>query len=272
LPLTGKQQVLAALLAGGASIGLLLVFISFNVGIGEVPLLSDNQMYFYISERVASGHPPYTSQFDPKNALSMMIWGLTIWIGRLFGVSDLLSARALSLLVIGASVGMTWLVTYRLTGSSRAAVFSALAAFSFPGYLSLASMGCRPKSFVMLFTLLTIFFSVRRKPYELAGEVGKFLAQGKTVYAMGDTHLLAFNHSENWLIHGYAAKTVERYLRDKAGSSVFEITKGGEWPGIIFLSRHKSAGTQKWLTDRYVEITTEQFQRQNIRVFELKIP
>jgi hypothetical protein len=495
MPLSRRQELQAAFLAGGGSVALLLLLYSLNVGIREIPLLGDNQMYFFISERVASGHPPYTSQFDPKNALSVMLWGLAIWIGRVFGLSDVMSARALSLLIIGASTGSIWLVAYRLTGSRKAALLSALAVFSFPGYLSLSSMGCRPKSLVILFALLSINFTSRRKPfwagffaslgflcwqpallilaallialflgerrwrdvsravmgailpvvlyesyfvltgtlsrqieqavlyparymssefsgyllslrelaimwvkgfgvlnilplafawgfikiwadalrrkggfgdftqkdrtflffalalhgtlvftyyahqgypdyyfafpfiaivsgwalarfvdgvsriagdravrpavlvlsvallvpsliwtfsqrfsfrlsdqYRLAEDVGRFLEEGKTVYCMGCTHLLAFDHSDNWLVHGYFADTVDRYLSDQSKGGIFEPTRNGEWPEIVLLSHYGPAGVRKWLSNRYVEITTEPFLRQNIHVYALKPP
>jgi hypothetical protein len=495
MPLSRRQEICTAFLVGSASLGLCLLLHSLNVGIREVPMLGDNQEYFFISERVASGHPPYTSQFDAKNSLGMLLWGLAIRIGRIFGVSDVMSARVLSLLVIGASAGAAWLVAYRLTGSRRAGLFSALAFFSFPGYIALSAMGCRPKSFGILFTLLTIDAASRRKPfragfcaslaflcwqpellllgalllsfflgerrwrdtgyallgailpivlyesyfiltgtlpqqieqaflyparymrteftgllrplrklarlwvrgfgifnvlpfaffyglvslwrdtirrrggfgdflqkdrtflffalslhgtlaftyythqgyadyflvfpfiaivsgwaldrfaerasrvaggravrpvslaisilllvpsfittvanpyayrlsdqYRLAEDVGSFLAEGKTVYCIGCVQFLAFNHAENWISQGIFSKPVNMYLRDKAGGGIFEPTINGEWPEIVLLGRVAPAGSQKWLSERYVDITSDPFRRQDIRVFALKSP
>ncbi len=165
MSLSLKQELVSGLLIGVASVGLVLLIFAFKGGIGELPLCGDNQMYFYISERVASGCAPYVCHFDPKNALSMMFSGLIIFIGRIFGVSDVSSVRILSLCVIGGSAGLIWLITLRLTRSTRASLFAAASVFSFPGYLALASMGCRPKVFVVFFMLLTILFYGKRKPF-----------------------------------------------------------------------------------------------------------
>src|SRR5205085_4969515 len=46
----------------------------------RAPILQDDQVYYFISERAASGIAPHLSEFDPKNALSMMVTAVFIWI------------------------------------------------------------------------------------------------------------------------------------------------------------------------------------------------
>ena len=79
--------------------------IAFCYGVIDLPLLKDNQHYFYMSERVASGVSPHKSHFDPKHALSMLLTGAAIFAGRALGIADLTSARFLSLVVRESPTG-----------------------------------------------------------------------------------------------------------------------------------------------------------------------
>ncbi|MFH1416247.1 MAG: DolP-mannose mannosyltransferase [Elusimicrobiota bacterium] len=134
----------------------------------KLPLLYDNQHYFYMSERVASGVPPHISHFDPKTALTAMISGSVIFLGRIIGLNDLYSAVTVSLSVMGAIVGLIWIVTYYLTGNKRASSFAAFSMLSYFGFVLQGAMGSRPKIFMILFMLLCYLFFFRKK-YSYAG-------------------------------------------------------------------------------------------------------
>ena len=133
------------------SVMILCLGITVAVGLGydavHTPIRTDNQHYFYMAERVASGVSPYASHFDGKHALSMLLTGAAIALGRPFGIPDMASARILSLLCLAISAWLAWLVTYRLTRSWRAAMLALLSLFAFSGYVSMAAMGSRPRSF-----------------------------------------------------------------------------------------------------------------------------
>jgi hypothetical protein len=135
--------------------------IAFCYGIIDLPLLEDNQHYFYMSERVASGVSPYKSHFDPKQALSMLLTGAAIFAGRVIGIADLTSARFLSLVVLGISNWLAWRLTRHLTKSPQASLLAFLSMFTFPGFVYMGVMGSRPKSFLVLFMLLTTLFFVQ---------------------------------------------------------------------------------------------------------------
>jgi hypothetical protein len=51
------------------------------------PITIDNQLYFYVAERVAAGVPPHLSLVDHKHALSAMLSGWAMWPGRVFGLT-----------------------------------------------------------------------------------------------------------------------------------------------------------------------------------------
>ncbi|MGB3564758.1 MAG: DolP-mannose mannosyltransferase [Thermoanaerobaculia bacterium] len=132
------------------------------LGVTDLALDGDNEHYFFMAERAASGFSPYHSHFDSKQGLSMLLTGLVIALGRPLGLGDLAMARVLSLVVLGLSLWLTWWLTLSLTGSRRAGSFAGLAMIGFSGYLYQAVMGSRPKVFLVLFMLLTMLLFVQR--------------------------------------------------------------------------------------------------------------
>lgn len=134
-------------------------------GAWDGPLIKDNQFYFFISERCASGVPPHVSQFDPKHALSMMMSGVAIKTGRVVGMDDVRSARLLSIFVTAGSISMVWLLAMQLTRSKPASHLSALSMLSFAGFIQMGTIGARPKVFFIFFLLLTMYAFARRKPF-----------------------------------------------------------------------------------------------------------
>jgi hypothetical protein len=137
----------------------------------SLPLLSDNQHYYFIAERAAAGVPPHVSHFDPKHALSMLLSAGAMLLGRRLGVDDVLAARALSILITAASMALTWLVARRLTGSVIAAYLAGLAMLGFSRFVLMGAMGARPKVFMVFFMLLALLWVGERRPL-LAGLAG----------------------------------------------------------------------------------------------------
>jgi hypothetical protein len=105
---------------------------------------------------------------------------------------------------------------------------------------------------------------------QLAGEVGEMLDDDETVYAIGCTHLLAFNDAENWLKCGYFFRGFDKYLADKSGNEIFMPVKGGAMPSVILLARRSPRGSEKWLDTLYTDVTPPEFKKQKIQVFKLK--
>ena len=130
----------------------------------HVPLQVDNQHYFFIAERAASGTPPHVSQFEPKNAVSMLMTAAAMKVGRVVGVSDLMSARALSVLFAAMVVPLVWLVTREMTTNRVSPHLAAGAMLSFATFFHMAAMGARPKVFLATFLLLTTLAVARRRP------------------------------------------------------------------------------------------------------------
>ena len=135
------------------------------------PLRLDNQHYFYIAERAASGVPPHVSNFDPKHQAGPLFSALGMVVGRWVGLNDVHSARLVSLAAYGASIGAAWLLAATLLNSPLAGHLAAAALWSASLYSWHASIGSRPKVFLALFLLATLLAVARRRAF-WAGALG----------------------------------------------------------------------------------------------------
>lgn len=134
----------------------------------ERSLTADNQHYFFIAERAASGLAPHLSQVDPKTMLAPMLGGLAISAGRTVGLDDVHAAKLLSFLVVGFSVGLMWYLGWRLSGDPWAGHFAALALLGCWGFFHEGAIGARPKVFLVVFQLAAHAALAARRPV-LAG-------------------------------------------------------------------------------------------------------
>ena len=95
---------------------------------------------------------------------------------------------------------------------------------------------------------------------EVAEEVGRIIDEGKTVWAVGCTHVLALARRDNWLRYGFFFRGTDRYMSYRFGDP-FVPYKDGELPDVILLSRGKLRGLETWLPRFYErESDPEYFQ------------
>jgi hypothetical protein len=111
----------------------------------------DNQLYFFVAERVAAGLPPHLSLIDHKHQLSAMLSGWSMWLGRGVGVDDVASIRILSMVLAATLPAALWAVAMRLTRRPMVAHITAFVALSFDDFFAQASMGVRPQLFMAVF-------------------------------------------------------------------------------------------------------------------------
>ncbi|MEE8311122.1 MAG: DolP-mannose mannosyltransferase, partial [Candidatus Binatia bacterium] len=129
----------------------------------QIPFAIDNQIYFFISERVAAGVPPHISLVDHKNSLSSLLSGAAIVAGRWLDVDDALSVRVLSGAVAAGTVVAVWLLAYRLRGRRLEAHLSALFMLVFVDYFAQGAQGVRPKVFMAFFMTAALASFARRR-------------------------------------------------------------------------------------------------------------
>ncbi len=128
----------------------------WSYGPARMGFFSDNQTFFYIAERFASGVPPHVSVVNHKLALCMMLSGLAIKLGRLLAIDDVLAVRALSMALSASTIVLVWGLARRLSGSALAAILAAVVMLTFSDFFKQGCMGVRPKVFVAFFMTLAL--------------------------------------------------------------------------------------------------------------------
>ncbi len=123
----------------------------------------DNQIYFYIAERVASGEAPHVSLVDHKHQLSSLLSGWAMLGGRLAGLQDYVSARILSIAAAAACAPLLWGLGLRLGRSLWAANFAGLAMLGFVDFFYQGAMGVRPKVFMAFFLVAALNAAAKRR-------------------------------------------------------------------------------------------------------------
>lgn len=161
----------------------LLVFFAFAAGLYATwlheplskPLTFDNQVYYYMAERVATGVPPHVSMVEHKHQLPVIVSGWSMYVGRLVGLHDLTAMRVPSVIAAGVITACVAWLGAELAGF-WAGVLATLALLALPGLFSQAAMGVRPQLFMAAFMMLALAeFGQRRRFTAGFAAVGAFL-------------------------------------------------------------------------------------------------
>ncbi len=135
----------------------------FVFGPDTRPVTGDNQTFFYMAERAASGVPPHVSNINHKNALSVLLSGAAIAVGRAGGTGDVRPARALTMMLTAATVAMVYLLALALTRDRAAAFLAALVMLGFADFLGQGAVGFRPKTFMAFFMVAALLAATTRR-------------------------------------------------------------------------------------------------------------
>lgn len=130
----------------------------------RLPFSADNQTFYFIAERAASGVPPHIGLVNHKLALSMMMSGGAIWLGRFAGIDDVMAARFLSIALAAGTASLVWALTLRLTRARLPAVLAGVTMLTFADFSKQGAMGVRPQLFATFFLVLALVCCADRKP------------------------------------------------------------------------------------------------------------
>lgn len=158
---------LASTRAGVAILGLLLGSLALLQCWRYQPLTraisGDDQVYYFISERAASGFPPHVSLIDHKHQLTALLSAAAMAVARPFGVDDVLAARALSVIAALALVLGTFALATTLTGDAATGALAALALLGFRSVFVEAAIGFRTQLFMVSFCVLSLLAFARSR-------------------------------------------------------------------------------------------------------------
>ncbi len=135
-----------------AALAAVATWICLSAGLWTKPLSMDNRLYFYISERAASGVAPHVSTPDVKNQLSTLADSVSIRAGRIVGAGDVRAGRLGTLVILIFGVWGVGCSVYALGATRSVATLAALSVFAFSNLSGHTAVGFNPK--ILLFTLL----------------------------------------------------------------------------------------------------------------------
>ncbi len=160
-------------------------------------LIRDDSVFVYAGQQLAKGVPPYVSVFQPKTPASAFVAGFAASFANHLGFNDILTIRVTFFIISCLAA-----VTLHLLGSTlfKSHKVGFLAAFVFVGFWGFgrhAASGPRPKTLMVLFQILALLLTTRRKWF-WAGMFGSlaFLTWQPTVVYPLLTISLAFMQAE----------------------------------------------------------------------------
>ncbi len=137
-------------------------------------LLRDDAAYVYSGQRLVAGDAPYESIYDLKGPVVHLLMGVGVGGARVLGLDDLSGVRLWFFLISCATVAAVYLLGRELH-SRRAGLLAAATFVGFYGFALHAASGPRAKTPVVLFMVLALLFTARRRWF-LAGAAGALAA------------------------------------------------------------------------------------------------
>lgn len=143
-----------------------LVFWQYRIG--RQHLTPDRSIQVYIAQEILRGHPPYVAVVFPKTPLTAIFSALTILVGNILGLSDVVSVRLLFLVIGALGVAFTFLVAKSVAPSLPARLASAITLTGFGLWARSSAAGPELKILMILFGLITLW-ALAEKRWLLAG-------------------------------------------------------------------------------------------------------
>lgn len=134
-------------------------------------LNADNGLYAYGAQQALAGVPPYESIFNITGPLAYLLPVPGAVFARVVGIEDLTGIRLFLLGLSALVVSTIYLLAHDLFRSRATAVAAAASFLTFYAFLHNATAGPREKTAMLLFLVLALLGTVRRRWF-LAGMAG----------------------------------------------------------------------------------------------------
>ena len=126
-------------------------------------LTRDLALYAYSGQQFAEGEPPYVSVLNRAGPLAHIVPGIGAAIARVVGTDDLLTQRALLMVLSVAAVWLMYVVGRDAFESRLAGAATATTLLLLQGFVVYATGGPREKTTMMLVVVLTLLAVVHRR-------------------------------------------------------------------------------------------------------------
>src|SRR5262245_10421409 len=128
----------------------------------------DSAIWDYVAQSIMRGQIPYKDVVEIKLPGAAYLGAMAIWVGKLFGIRDLIAIRLLNFGMVGALSAATFSVAELYLASRPAAIISFLIPLSSQRFLEWMAQGSQPRIPMILFGMLTLLLIAKDRPF-LAG-------------------------------------------------------------------------------------------------------
>src|SRR5262249_10425955 len=161
----GGRWSLANMAAASFLFTIALMLVSRQVGGSET---GDSAIWDYVAQSIIRGQIPYKDVVEIKLPGAAYLGATAIWIGKLFGVRDLIAIRLLNLAMVGSLSAITFLVAEVYLASRPVAIISFLIPLTSQRFVEWMAQGSQPRLPMILFGMLTLLLISKDRPL-LAG-------------------------------------------------------------------------------------------------------
>jgi len=149
-------------------------------------LVRDDSVFVYTGQQLAKGVPPYVSIFQPKTPAWAFVIGCAASFANQFGFNDLLTIRVTFLIISCLAAVTLYLLGSTLFKSHKVGILAAFVFVGFWGFGRHAASGPRAKTLVVLFQILALLLTTRRKWFwaGMFGSLASLTWQPTVVYPL----------------------------------------------------------------------------------------
>ncbi|MFH1402736.1 MAG: sulfatase-like hydrolase/transferase [Candidatus Altiarchaeota archaeon] len=128
----------------------------------------DDALFVYTGQQLVRGVPPYKSFVDNKGPGTVFITGFGVYAARLLNADDLLTVRALYLIISCLAAVSVYYYGKKLFDNERTGILAAIIFLVFFGFGKHALSGPRPKTPIVLLTVIVLYLIIEKRWF-LAG-------------------------------------------------------------------------------------------------------
>jgi hypothetical protein len=125
----------------------------------------DQSIWDYMAQAILHGQIPYRDVIEIKSPLSAYLSAFAMFIGRLIGVSDVLSVRAFNVLLVGVVAALTFAIVVTFLKSRTAGILAFLVLLMSDHFVSWMISGTEPKLCMIIFGVLALLLIAWNRPF-----------------------------------------------------------------------------------------------------------
>jgi len=139
------------------------ILVLFAYDLDETPIFGDRALFVYLGQTVLRGESIYATSLFNYLPLGPIVGAGAMWIGLWLGVPTYVAPRYLAVLVVAASVVLTYATTRRASGRAWAGVLAGLVLCGISILARYTVSGLEPKVLVLFFGLIACYSLQRRR-------------------------------------------------------------------------------------------------------------